>query len=256
MEPLDSELAALVDAERQCPGIPADVQARLLQRVGLAIAGGGGGGSGGSGETGHGGAEAPGGSVPTSLGRFFGHRIPFGLTALALGGLAGAGLHAVLTRPARPPTTVTAVAPPGTPDLGPPARAAASAPAPAEEKLEPRRRTARPSTTRASAPAVARDPEEDVARADTELAAERALVETAQAAMARGDALAALATLERSARQFPSGRLTEERDSLRVQALVQVRRYAEARALSDRFRQKFPHSILLPVVNSALDKIP
>src|SRR5437764_677593 len=133
MEPLDSELSALVDAERRRPDMPADAQARLLQRVTVSVGGVG------SGGIGHG----P--SVPT---RFFNRRIPFGLTASALG------------------------------------------------------------------------------------------------------------TLDRSAKQFPSGRLVEERESLRVQALVQAQRYAEARTSGNRFRKRFPTSMLLPVVNSAIDAIP
>jgi outer membrane protein assembly factor BamD (BamD/ComL family) len=93
-----------------------------------------------------------------------------------------------------------------------------------------------------------RDSRSEVAH-DKELAAERALIETAQTAMARRDAAAALATLERAASRYPSGRLEEERENLRVQCLIQVGRHAEARAVGDRFRKRFPASMMLGVVN-------
>jgi outer membrane protein assembly factor BamD (BamD/ComL family) len=88
------------------------------------------------------------------------------------------------------------------------------------------------------------------------LSAERALLETARAAVARGQSGATIGALRRHEQEFPQGRLAEERESLWVQALVMGGQYDEARARAARFRQKFPDSMLLPAVESAVGSIP
>jgi len=71
-----------------------------------------------------------------------------------------------------------------------------------------------------------------------DLSAETALLRTAQAALGRGDARAALAALDAHEAQFPSGALTEERLGARVFALCSMGRRGDAaraaRALLDR----------------------
>jgi len=239
IEPLDADLLALVDAEHQRPDMPAGVQDRLLNRLEVTISDG----DGGLGN----GADTD-GSTPTRLGRFFARRIPFGVAAFTLGALAGAGIHAALRRPA--PLAPSSAPAPGVPASGPsyPVEPKASSAAPAPVPPTSRRPTRRPPS---QAPATVEDGEPD-----TELAAERALVETARTAMARGDVAGALEVLERDGRRFPKGRLVEERESLQVQALTKVGRVAEARALGIRFRKEFPRSMLLPVVDEALKTIP
>jgi hypothetical protein len=238
MEPLDPELLALADAERQRPAISTEVQDRLLKRLSLAIGGGGGAGGPTGGSTPRGAASR--------IGHFFGRRVPLGLTAFAIGGLVGAGIHAAITQPA-----ITAPAMPSPPaELKTRPLTAPSVAQSAEEKPIERR------AVRTPVAAPAPHESESGAEIDKELAAERALIERAQTATARGDAEAALATLDRSAKQFPSGRLEEERESLRVQCLVKVGRYADARAAGERFLKKFPASMMIGVVSSALDTIP
>jgi hypothetical protein len=82
------------------------------------------------------------------------------------------------------------------------------------------------------------------------------MIDTARAALARGDFEAALAAAEKHARAFPRGRLAEERDAIAVQALAGAKRGPEARARADAFRAKYPKSMLLPIVEDAVRSIP
>ena len=84
---------------------------------------------------------------------------------------------------------------------------------------------------------------------DSALRAERALIDTAQTAVARRDAEAALATLAKHAREFPQGRLVEEREWLTIQALVLAGHGDDARARATSFRRTFPQSLMLPAVD-------
>jgi hypothetical protein len=84
------------------------------------------------------------------------------------------------------------------------------------------------------------------------LAAERALLDRARRALMRGDGDAALDPLGRHATSFPRGQLVEEREGMRVKALVLAGRRSEARARANSFRRRFPHSLFLPVVEAAL----
>jgi hypothetical protein len=250
LEPLDGDLRTLVDAERQRPDMPAGVRDRLLDRLDHATTGSGGGG--GTGPS----AGGP-RSTPARVGRFFGRRLPLGVTAFTLGVLAGAGIHAAISRP---PPAIAITAPVVLPrpvepaPQAPPASVPLAPPEPKTAALAPDVNPAVPH--RHGRPPAPAHPSDGAGEPDTELAAERAFVETARAAMARGDASAALEALERGARQFPSGRLVEERESLRIHALAKAGRSAEARALGVQFHREFPHSMLLPMVDAALETIP
>jgi len=81
--------------------------------------------------------------------------------------------------------------------------------------------------------------------------AERALVETARAALARADATQALSVLARHAHDFPNGSFAEEREALAIQALVKTGDAAAAKSRGEHFRQRYPRSLFLPVVNDA-----
>jgi outer membrane protein assembly factor BamD (BamD/ComL family) len=87
---------------------------------------------------------------------------------------------------------------------------------------------------------------------DTALAAERVLLETARAALARGQRATAVDALERHAREFPRGRLGEEREGLWIQALVGAGRVDEARERFRRFRKSYPRSMLIPAFEASL----
>jgi hypothetical protein len=100
--------------------------------------------------------------------------------------------------------------------------------------------SSRPRSVRASSPVV------------YDLAAERRLLEHARADLLRHDADAALIAVGEHARRFPRGVLSEERDALRVEALVSAARYDDARAAGATFRATHPGSLLTSAVDSAL----
>lgn len=113
---------------------------------------------------------------------------------------------------------------------------------------------ARPAALPVAPPLLASSQKEDASGnvgRDNLLGAERNLIDTARTAVARGDGEAALATLERHTREFPHGRLAEEREWLTIQALVLSSRAQEAREHATGFRRSFPHSLMLP----ALDQV-
>jgi hypothetical protein len=89
-----------------------------------------------------------------------------------------------------------------------------------------------------------------------ELAAESAILDIARAAIARGEADHALAAVDRHAAAFPQGMLREEREALGVKALVLAGRGDDARAREARFRARYPESLFLPALESALRSIP
>jgi len=88
------------------------------------------------------------------------------------------------------------------------------------------------------------------------LAGERQLLEVARAALSRSRPTEALAALDEHARRFPAGELDEERDSLRVEALVATGSFDEARAAADHFNAKYPDSMLRASIRHALRSIP
>ena len=77
-------------------------------------------------------------------------------------------------------------------------------------------------------------------------ALELALLQRARAAVARGEFTSALDALRDHQRRFPRGKLGEEREALRVQALVGLGRHDEARRARERFRDRYPDSVLSP----------
>lgn len=81
---------------------------------------------------------------------------------------------------------------------------------------------------------------------DVSLATERALLEVARAALAKGDAPHALEALERHQREHAHGRLREEREALFIEALRAAGRDAEADTRKERFLREFPDSLLTP----------
>jgi hypothetical protein len=75
------------------------------------------------------------------------------------------------------------------------------------------------------------------------------LLRLARAAVARRDFAAALVPIGEHARRFKDGRLTEEREALRVKALAGLGRTEEARHAANAFEARFPRSVLLPAVS-------
>jgi len=74
------------------------------------------------------------------------------------------------------------------------------------------------------------------------------LLERAHAALSREDFAAAMSPLREHARRFKQGRLIEEREVLRMQALSGLGRQEEVRRAAAAFELRFPRSPLVPVV--------
>jgi hypothetical protein len=83
----------------------------------------------------------------------------------------------------------------------------------------------------------------EVPHGASDLPEEQALIDTARAALARGRPADALQATEAQARKFPNGKLSEERESIAIQALSLLGRNAEAALRFERFRKRFPHSL-------------
>jgi outer membrane protein assembly factor BamD (BamD/ComL family) len=69
------------------------------------------------------------------------------------------------------------------------------------------------------------------------------LLESATAALMRGDPTTALGTLRKHARQYPRGALSEEREVLWVKALRAQGNDAAAEKRANDFKQRFPSSL-------------
>jgi hypothetical protein len=185
------------------------------------------------------------------------------LVGAAVGGAIGAGgrvawvvrdasspVQASPTMPASAPVTA-ANSEPHAPPLTPraPAPASSADPALADQEARPRD----PSQKMAAAPA---ETASTATTKDTSLGEERALIDMARTAVARGQWDAALATIERHAHEFPKGRMWEEREWLRIQALLAAGRNDEARQRAASFRKTFPHSFLLPALDKLMPSLP
>jgi hypothetical protein len=78
------------------------------------------------------------------------------------------------------------------------------------------------------------------------------LLDRARQSDARADYTGVLSIAAEHERRFPDGRLAEEREVLRVRALVSLGRGGEARQAASRFRRQFPRSVLLRKVDDML----
>ena len=85
------------------------------------------------------------------------------------------------------------------------------------------------------------------------LAAEAALLQAAQTALASGAPAAALLQLEQHARESPAGALAQEREALRVVALCAAGREREGRAEAATFLRAHAGSVLAERVRGACD---
>jgi hypothetical protein len=228
LEPLEPELDALLGRERAAAP-PAAALDRVWSRVTRSLAAS---------------------HDPTKEGHAAGPLSPTAkalvLAALGIGGVLGAGLHALL-RPApgervvyveRAKQPFAPVASSSSPPVPPLLASAPQVTPPAPSSGVPRRPQA------ADAPAV------------SSLLAERETLDRARSALAQWDGARALALVDEHTRMFPRPQLAEEREALGVQALVIAGRYAEARARGAQFRATWPSSLFLPAVDATLDSIP
>jgi hypothetical protein len=208
---LSPETRALLDQEREAPPLPATVRARALARARAALAAGP--------------VSRRTVVTPAPRARWAAAAALLILASGTVGAAAyqiRAHLMAPSVRPVSPP--VENVAPPAPPRPAAPVVAVPSPPP--ESPVEP------PRLSRA-----------DAARAELRL------LRHARAAVAREDYTAALRPIAEHSRQFPDGRLAEEREALRVKALAGLGRGEDARRAAAAFRARFPRSVLLPAVS-------
>lgn len=228
LPPLSKELAALRDAARPPrppPGFEDRVAAKLAQSM-LTI------------------PDAP---TPSGVATAGAAQLP--LAKLISGGvlvlLTGVGLGVALDRNVLQPPPVVAPPPvisaPVVPVVVPVAPVVVPEPPPPVEPVKvvvaPQPKPVVPVVEVPAKPASGRD---------VSLSAERALLEVARAAMAKGDLPATFTALEKHQHDFANGRLAEEREALFIQALHAAGREAEAATRTERFNKQFPDSLLAP----------
>lgn len=85
-----------------------------------------------------------------------------------------------------------------------------------------------------------------------DLMEEQDMIDVARAGLARGMPTSTLDAVERHQTKFPRGQFSEERDGLRILALLRLGRTEEARVRATHFRRAYPKSSLLPRIESAL----
>ena len=242
-EKLDPELAQLFSAEARFPHATQAQRARAWQRLESALA-----------------LPAlpanPGdapiaqaatvGKASATLG--LGKLLGVGAVTFVLGGVSGAAVYHAVAPPPAPVVIEVPVPAPALPEpsvRSPDASPSPDAALPQDAQPEPReleKPRPRPS-----------QPVEEPTTA-SELARERAIIDVVRAAIARGHADSALEAVARHAREFPEGRLREEREGLRVLALVRAGHREQAEAAMVRFKQRYPGSLLSPAIESALQE--
>ncbi len=250
LDPLDQELARLFQAEARFPDEPAESKARVRSRVEASIAltppl---------DGASPMNGASSSSASVASAG---MGKLVTVATTAFLAGSVFGASVYHSLRRDPEPVIIEVPAPDPileaPTPEQLNPSSAldASSAEATPEPSITPPiepHRPARTSRREEPAPRV----QTEVETSESQLARERAIIDVARAAIARGRASSALSAIDRHAADFPRGQLTEEREGLRIIALVQAGRREEAQSRANQFRTRYPRSLLHSAIESAL----
>lgn len=243
---LPEELGALIASERACPEPPSEVAARVFARLTGTLALPGEPASVRAPELGSPAPPTIHGGTGGTMARLATRVTRRGLATFLVGAAVGAGAVGTVDR-VRSRTTVPAAVVKPAPAPAPAVEAHVPVPRPelAPEAAQP----AAPPTVRRVAPVVAD-------AKDSQLEAERKLIEMARTALARGQSEGALAALRRHQRWFPRGELAEERDSLLVSALIATGQHGPAREQAARFHRRYPHSLFAPVVDQAAGAIP
>jgi hypothetical protein len=248
-EPMnDAALLALLRFDAARDAQPA-AKARVLGRLAATIGAVGAAAASTSSAPFPGGGHSPADSALVSRVRASGMRSPLRATwglagkplrtiaaAFLLGGAGGAGLHAAFAPPRQRTVYVEhpiAVSEPRPFAFGVPSRAAESADRDTEAPESPKGR-GNPT------PVV------------SALTAERALLDRARKALARGDSAEAGAALDLHARRHPMGLLGEEREALAIKVLVDLGRAEEARRRAGKFKERYPRSLFGPSVDEAI----
>ncbi|MBL8918797.1 MAG: hypothetical protein JNJ54_08070 [Myxococcaceae bacterium] len=233
LPPLPPELAALRDVGAPLP--PSGFEERVGSRLAESLA-----------SLGAGAASATAGATAAASGAVVatGKLVVGAVLVLTTGVGLGVAVDRVVLRPEVQPPAPGVGAPPA-PVAAPPAEPPVAAP-PAVDVTPALVGPDRPAVKPDPRP----DPKPDLARPsggrDVSLAAERALLEVARAALAKGDTVHALEALERHQREHAQGRLREEREALFIEGLRAAGRDQEAEARREKFLREFPESLLAP----------
>ncbi len=238
--PLPPDVAEALTVERTRPAVDAATRARLQARLHASLlAGPSGGGAGAPAAA----ERAPGGTAALRGPWKALRGVHPGVTAavgFAVGLTTGVAAHAWLSTNT-PPTYGVPSAAPALPAIHEPP----SAPAPA--------RPSSPSNDEAAPAARGEAHAPPSVPSASSLVAERALLDIAHGALAKGDALSALDALGRHARQYPHGVYREEREALTIQSLRALGRTAEATRRAAAFETHYPNSLFRSTVDPTLD---
>jgi hypothetical protein len=222
-----TEIEALLRIERTLPAQPDGLRVRALERARAALAGGS--------------ASALGRARPIAIRRALVFGLAACLTLVAIGAAAYQARRLWALRP-----LVAAELPEGRiskgPATGEPALPVEQAPLPvvAPSEIEP-----------LAKPRVA-IPARSVGGRDEDAFAEIRLLDRARQAVARDEFASAMTALTSHERRFPSGRLAEEREGLKITALLGLGQRDEARRVAVDFRKRFPRSVLLQRISEML----
>ncbi len=250
LEPLETEIVALLSEAKPVVELDAGTKARISAQIEAKLAlpppeGGDGGGDSGSAAP-----SAAGPSASTAFSSFGTARV----VAAFLGTFAAGVATGVVVEQKRAPAAPTAAAPSPlvtSPALPLPAHSALNNSPPAIPVSDlPRVEQAPKRTSSAVSAASSADPPVPSTRG---LSAERALLDVARNALARGAATEALAAADRHARDYPEGVLSEEREAIVIKALIALGRNPEARVRAQRFEQRFPNALMLHAIRAALE---
>jgi hypothetical protein len=263
LEPLPTEVGAMLDTLKPVGAVPIEVRTRLRSRVLVTV---------GSGGPSGGGAEAPAAAstVPKSALWWLAAGVGLGLAiGIALFSAATTGERASGDGAAAESDRPEEASMPA--QVAPAAHTSAQAEASAPVEPSVRLATAHAEVPRAREPiapvrarervAVARAPEEEVAARATETAPpheastraeQRAIVERARGALAAGRVADATSALDEHDRRFAGGPYAEESAALRVRVLLAGGRRDEARERAERFLERYPNSIFRDVLGPAL----
>lgn len=223
-EPLSEDLRDLLDAERDIdPPSPAErerMSARILPLI-LPIAP----------------VDAPAtelGAAATASGGVGAKLVIVSMISAAIGAGGGAAGHAYYASK-HPPVLAAPVA------VVPSVSVAI---APSEPEPPPVVESAAPASSAAPAALASAKPA-------SSLRSERLLLETASAALMKGDSASAIAALKQHAQRFPKGELAQEREVLLVQALAASGDGKAAERRAQDFKKKFPGSLQQDSVDKA-----
>jgi len=251
LEPLEDDILALVGAAKQVPELTGARKAELFDataaKLGLPPPGGGEGGGGG------GGTGTGAGAAAAAAAAHLGTKLTMALIATFTIGIVVGVIADRALSPDRSAQPVASASVLPAPPLA--AERDAGAHVAAIETISPASLPDAPKAAPAASttPAHAASTE---ALSSRGLAAERALLDIARSALARGEAGEALAATSRHAREYPDGALVEEREAIAVKALVALGRKEEARTRVQALEQRFPTGLSVRAAKAAVDSAP